>query len=249
MNRCGDYSSDGTTGAPKRIRRALALLFSAHELAVQLATGRWDFAIKIATLRELGLTGSDFRWLACKGLVEHAREVTLPGDPRRQFQPQGEGNFSARTCFVLAEAGVAEARRLQAARKPAKPAATTPNHSNHSPVAVKIDAGSGRLSPRWDAARRELRFGPHLIKAFRSPSPNQEMILTVFEEEGWPSRIDDPLPPHPEMLAQQRLHDTLKSLNRNQHQRLIRFVGDGTGQGVCWEPASEDGCRPASGVV
>jgi hypothetical protein len=31
------------------------------------------------------------------------------------------------------------------------------------------------------------------------------------------------------------LHDTITTLNRHQKHRLIRFLGDGSGQGVRWE--------------
>ena len=35
-------------------------------------------------------------------------------------------------------------------------------------------------------------------------------------------------------------HDnTIKWLNRHQEHRLIRFLGDGTGEGVCWELISD----------
>lgn len=73
------------------------------------------------------------------------------------------------------------------------------------------------------------------MKQYRVPSPTQEIILTVFEEEGWPARIDDPLPPDPEVPPKRRLHETIWRLNRNQRARLIHFSGDGTGQGVLWE--------------
>jgi hypothetical protein len=32
----------------------------------------------------------------------------------------------------------------------------------------------------------------------------------------------------------ERLHETVKSLNRNQLVRAVRFRGDGTGRGVSW---------------
>jgi hypothetical protein len=228
----------------KRVKRGLALLLTAHHYAVDLGRDCWDFATEIATLRDLGLTRNDFRWLLCKGLVEHAREVIAPGGKGRQFEPQGELTFSARSCFVLTEAGVHEAARLRRGREAAKQAAARPcgkDVSRTPSPPVKDDANSATLTPRWNAARHELRLGANVIKAFRIPSPNQEMILTVFEEEGWPVRIDDPLPPHPEIIPKQRLHDTVKSLNRNQQNRLIRFLGDGTGQGVRWELASVNG--------
>jgi hypothetical protein len=63
----------------------------------------------------------------------------------------------------------------------------------------------------------------------------QEAILMALEEEHWPPRIDDPLPGHPNHLPKRRLHDTIKSLNRNQKNNLIRFMGDGTGEGIRWE--------------
>ena len=90
--------------------------------------------------------------------------------------------------------------------------------------------------PRWDGSRHELRWGRSLVKVFKSPSSNQETMLMAFEEEGWPPRIDDPLSPHPHVDPKQRLHDAIKGLNRNQKNRLIRFMGDGTGEGIRWEP-------------
>lgn len=89
--------------------------------------------------------------------------------------------------------------------------------------------------PSWDTERKELWFGPHLIKRFRFQSPNQEMILAVFHEENWPVKIDDPLPPVPNQTSRQRLHDAIKNLNRHRLSRMIRFAGDGTGEGVRWE--------------
>jgi hypothetical protein len=92
-----------------------------------------------------------------------------------------------------------------------------------------------RSSPRWDPQRRELSVDGRIVKRFRLPAPNQESILTAFEEEGWPLRILDPLPPKDEMDCKRRLHETIKTLNRHHFSRIIRFCGDGTGQGVLWE--------------
>lgn len=94
-------------------------------------------------------------------------------------------------------------------------------------------------APCWDPQLRELRVGHVLVKRFRQPSTNQERILLAFEEEGWPPRIDDPLPPDPQHDTKQRLRTTLKSLNRNEQHGLIRFHSDGTGQGVLWDLAEE----------
>ena len=90
--------------------------------------------------------------------------------------------------------------------------------------------------PSWDRDRPELRWGNTVVKRFKVPAPNQELILAAFQEDGWPVRIDDPLPPHPELDPKRRLHDTINSLNRSQKLPLIRFLGDGSGQGVRWCP-------------
>jgi hypothetical protein len=74
-----------------------------------------------------------------------------------------------------------------------------------------------------------------LVKQFRLPALNQELILAAFEEEAWPPHIDDPLPNALGQDPKQRLHDTIKRLNRHQVNRLIRFRSDGTGSGIIWE--------------
>lgn len=66
-------------------------------------------------------------------------------------------------------------------------------------------------------------------------APDQERILAVFQEESWPDRIDDPLPPVPGITPKRRLHSTIQCLNRNQKTHLLQFHGDGCGCGVRWE--------------
>jgi hypothetical protein len=57
--------------------------------------------------------------------------------------------------------------------------------------------------------------------------------------------VDDPLPQHPEIDPKRRLHHTLVALNRNQKCRAIRFTGDGSGEGVCWERTTDGThCEP-----
>ena len=38
-------------------------------------------------------------------------------------------------------------------------------------------------------------------------------------------------------MQKRRLHDTIRSLNRNQKEGRLRFKGDGTGEGIVWEGA------------
>ena len=110
-------------------------------------------------------------------------------------------------------------------RKP--PAAPTP------PPAEPPDVNAPAV-PHWNPALRVLTWQGRVVKQYRQPAPNQEVILAAFQEDGWPPRIDDPLPLKPEIDPKQHLRDTIKNINRNQSRRLILFQGDGTGCGVCW---------------
>ena len=88
--------------------------------------------------------------------------------------------------------------------------------------------------PHWDRFRHELRLGRTIVKRFRRPAPNQELILAAFEEQDWPERIDDPLPGSRDVDPRQRLHETIKSLNQCVASAALQFGGDGTGLGVRW---------------
>ena len=75
---------------------------------------------------------------------------------------------------------------------------------------------------------------------FCSVTQGDDRPLAVFEEEQWPSRIDDPLPQQNGQDPKRRLHDTINSLNRKQKNGLIRFSGDGRGAGVRWKLVARD---------
>ncbi|MBS0210505.1 MAG: hypothetical protein JSS27_16295 [Planctomycetes bacterium] len=218
-----------------RLLRGLSRLQRAYEYGLDLEGGAWEFAIEIGELLAADMTRSDLRWLVRKGLVQHAREVTLPGEETRDFHPSRGLIFTRRTCFVLTEAGVEFVAEMQE-QSPRKKRADKPHARVKAPLAT----------PHWDAELQELRLGSALIKQFKVPAPNQEMVLAAFEEEGWPVRIDDPLPPQPQQDSKRRLHDTINSLNRNHRVARLRFIGDGTGTGVRWtmsdvnEPAAEE---------
>lgn len=94
-------------------------------------------------------------------------------------------------------------------------------------------------SPRWDDQRHELWLGSVLVKRFKWKATNQESVLAAFQEESWPSRIDDPLSPVADTDPKRRLSDAIKCLNRKQANPLIRFSGDGTGEGVLWDIVDE----------
>lgn len=222
---------------PPRMERGLISLLEARDYARDLQTSIWDFAVELATLRELQLTKSDLRWMLGRNLVEQAIEVTLMGDAERSFRQPMRPLFSKRACFVLTPAGAAMARELRGETDTRSALVMRSSVAPSWPAALAAQA----LVPKWDRDRQELKVGTILVKRFRVPAANQEAILAAFEEESWPARIDDPLPPHHEQSPKRRLQETIKSLNRNQKQGLIRFLGDGSGQGVRWEIAEPGG--------
>ena len=228
-----DSPVDGRIAA--KFRPALALLLEASEYAEQTSGDCWEFAVEIQQLRELGLSHNDLRWLVRKRFVEHAQEVTILGDKGREFRATGDLTFTERTCFVLTSNGVAAARRA------------CDGHADHGtpcPFMIRVpeesDAAAEPRVPTWDAEMRVLCFDGQIVKRFKWHAMNQETVLAAFEKEGWPARIDDPLPPQPEQDSKRRLSDTIKCLNRKQQNPLIHFRGDGTGEGVIWELVEQD---------
>lgn len=221
----GEHPQQAAKGllSPKLLS-ALGQLADARRYAEDAQRSIWDFSVEIHTLV---LAPNDLRWLICKGYVAHTQETTQRGVAGRSFQPGPPLSFTKRSCFALTDAGLAmieASHDLHTANGPLPQSAPSTDNSHVSPPL-----------PHWDAERRELRLGPTLVKQFRLPSPNQETILAAFEEEGWPSSLDDPLPPHPEQDSKRRLHETIRSLNCHQKHRLIRFKGNGTGQRILWE--------------
>lgn len=222
-----------------KLKAALLALLEAFVYAEDTECDLWDFAVPIRHLQELGLIETDLRWLVRKGYVEHAREVTLEGDDGRVFRSTGNLTFMRRTCFVLTEAGVAKSRSVS------ETPAILPNET-HIVLVGDVQAAQEPVVC-WDAEARNLRVNGQLVKRFKWPAANQEAVLGAFQEEGWPYRVDDPLPPQPEQDSKRRLSDTIKCLNHKQTNELIHFRGDGTGEGVIWEllepDAEENGAK------
>ena len=204
---------------------ALLNLLEALEYAEDVDSDRWEFAVSIRQLAGLGLNETDFRWLVRKGYVEHAREVTPQGDNGRHFRPTGDLMFAKRTCFVLTEAGAAVARSNGRDCQVERGSTGAKNNRRVSRISL----------PVWDAENRTLYVDKVLVKRFKWRAENQEAILSAFQEEGWPRRVDDPLPPKEEQDSKRRLSDTIKCLNKKHAAERIRFHGDGTGEGVVWE--------------
>lgn len=206
---------------------AFLALLEAYDCAEDTGCDRWEFAIAIRRFRELGLSETDLRWLVRKGYVDHAKDITRLEDDGREFQPTANLTFCKKTCFALTDAGVSKARSLTKAPTDLSRPVDVAVHRNGNTASFSV--------PNWDAATRELRIEGRIIKRFKWQAVNQELVLSAFQEDGWPTVIDDPLPPKPDQDAKRRLHDTIKALNRNHEHAALRFHGNGTGEGVRWE--------------
>jgi len=211
------------------LKTGLAILFRAYRCARDLKVDPREFAVSQDSLYRAGLTPIDIHWLLARGLVE-ITSLSIGSEGTIKSQ-----QLHCNECvgLILTNTGVIFADQLS----------QKPNHTSLSsvlplngqtPASNLFEVQHTKQKPHWDRDRKGLYFCGLLIKQFRWSAVNQETILMAFEEDDWPARIDDPLPQRLNQDPKQRLHDTVKCLNRNHKKRSIRFTGDGTGEGVRW---------------
>ena len=204
-----------------RLGEGLRILEAACNYAAQAGRPPSDYAVSLNALMTHGVFECDLMWLVSIAAIEHLIESTPARSKTRRFSTGGV-SFRPKSCFVLTERGRKVSTELRQ------------RILTESDTPLKKSAIRKMAIPRWDGCLRQLVFGATIIKRFRLPSPNQIAILAAFEEEGWPPRIDDPLPQSQDQEPKRRLHDTIRNLNRCHRLKLIRFQGDGTGQGILW---------------
>lgn len=211
------------------IDRVVEKLVEARCAARDLGLGPWEFALDLPGLRAAGVSDSELRWAVVMGYVEHRAEATLVGESTRSFRAVSNLRLTDSSCFVLTAAGEAFAKEVRLSNRPRVFLSATDE------VVQCSSAAEVRHVPHWDRVRRVLRLGGMVVKEYKVPATNQEVVLAAFDELRWPLIIDDPLPPRDGLDPKRRLHDTINSLNRNQRHSLLKFRGKGGGQGICWE--------------
>lgn len=104
-----------------------------------------------------------------------------------------------------------------------------PLETESSPQVISTVTGM----PAWDSDRNQLWFEGQVVRQYRGRTVATRIhrILDAFREEGWPCRIDDPLPNGPDSG---RLRSAISKLNEGLSG--IRFFADGSGEGILWEP-------------
>jgi hypothetical protein len=88
------------------------------------------------------------------------------------------------------------------------------------------------IKPTWNPTTGRLCWGNRAIRQYRGGSiaKNVTAILNAFEEEGWPEHVHDPMPGGKDS---QRLHEAIRTLNKDLEHIRFRCNGDGTG--IIWE--------------
>lgn len=206
----------------EQTRPALHLLLRAYVYANEADDEGWHFAVELADLRLGGLMPSDLCWLITQGLLELQNEDAGPHPSANGNGHSAEPGFCDGSRFLPTPAGFHRLRDIL--ENPTASASELPQPASIIPV-----------RPLWDPTLRELRVGEILVKRYRVPAKTQERILNAFQEEDWPRRIDDPLPPVPDISPKRHLSTAITALNRNQKTQAIHFQGDGCGEGVIWE--------------
>lgn len=205
-----------------RVLPALVRLWRRHASAEEAHRDTWEFAVPGQFLTSFGLSRHEIDWLLnAEFIVVRRSQGNDIGTPLHGVSLEGLDVVISEFAATLV-ASINDACEVDLER-------------GNSGVTVK---------PYWDAARRELWFDGILLKRFKKPGPNQELILAAFERQGWPKRIDDPLPFKADISPVDRLHDAVKRLTRSLDVPLVKFGGDGKGSGARWRPVSpppEDG--------
>lgn len=235
----GEMSPVEASLADPGIRQALQVLFRAAQLAEDCHSARQEFPLDWRELQQAGISTAVLKWLTAKRLIVHSILPAAALDAQELREAARTTLPSERSWFCLSDAGRRIAAELgsELPRQVGDASWTSGSEwtwPGGEQAAHHVAAGEPS-HPAWDGERHELRCGGVLIKRFKWRASNQERILAAFEEEGWPPRIDDPLPPRAEIDSKRRLGDTIKCLNRNHLVPVLRFIGDGSGQGVIWE--------------
>lgn len=215
------------------LHQVLRMLGQAWRYAVDASMDPWQFAVELSEFERVGVTKSDLRWMTAHRYVIPAIETTLQTHSSRQFSALMNVRFPEGTCFVCSEQGLEllfkKFEGLRQTHRAQIKIISSRKSSSHSRPQSSVQL------PTWDQSPKILRLGVSIIKQFRCPAPNQELVIAAFQESGWETRIDDPLPILEDQDPRRRLNETIKSLNRSQINKLICFRGDGTGTGVLWE--------------
>lgn len=88
--------------------------------------------------------------------------------------------------------------------------------------------------PTWDRTWHTLFWREQVVKRFQKVAPNQEAVLQLFHDHGWPTHVNAALLHISGLAAKGWLRDTIRNLNRSVRPWL-RFHLEGSGSRIRWE--------------
>lgn len=96
-----------------------------------------------------------------------------------------------------------------------------------------VQANVTRAKPKWDLETGKLYYRDQIIRILRKTKKptNIHLILDTFEEDGWPSRIDSPIP---DDSLGGKLHEAIRSLKKDLIAVITFSVQEG-GKAVIWK--------------
>jgi hypothetical protein len=186
----------------------------------------YEGAMALARLRELDIPDAILTWMMYQAHIDHLLPTCRESGRQGKPQPVASLQFGQASAFVLTDAGADFANGFLAD-------VLVPEEDSFDRAWEGLLLRP--LLPSYDREGRVFCWGRHVIKWFRQPSFNQEVVLRAGEAQGWPSWFDVSLVRRKGRNLKVCLHDTLKDLNRRQAFPLIHFKGDGSGTRVGWD--------------
>lgn len=104
-------------------------------------------------------------------------------------------------------------------------------------IGEPVDGTDKGPRPVWDKANRKLYYRGRLLRDVAASAKNILAILSAFEEEGWPARVNNPLTGG---AKSKPLRDAIAKLNGGLmgvevgNLAGIKFFADGEAKGVRW---------------
>jgi hypothetical protein len=108
-----------------------------------------------------------------------------------------------------------------------------PAGSSSEAISAEDGTPLSQMRPHWDEAQRTLYWRGRKVKHYRLDAPNQEFVLKRFQLRSWARCVKIVLPEDGGGSYKERLHDTIKHLNRSVRP-VLRFRQASTW--ISWEP-------------
>ena len=236
---------------PEQFRGAWSLLLTAFDYALDSHVDRWQFAVGLSELQSSGATHGHVRRLLLRGLAEHGKETTVPGDRERSFRPLVPTFFpptpvssSLPTAPSLCEMLLLN-NKIQLHRNDSLhckitqivpshlhiAAETRPRHDSPHPAAsLSLPNGTTPLATALQRPR-------HQALPRSRPEPGLRS-WPLFKKKAGPNSLTSLFPPASKSPA--AIRATVEIAAIVSLVPLIRFHGDGNGLHIFWDAVAHN---------